>query len=229
MNMVRGGPAAAGAAAFGGRAMRVPQAPQNAKPTCTGLPQVGQAISRAGRRVGHHRGRGRRHRARRRQGGGRRPSGARASAAASRPRPGRRWSPAVEVSRGPGVAPASGFGGSWNGMGRGIRGESFHGMPPRGLAPAGEGVRSSPATADARAARAAAPCGRSPWPARAQPGPSPPGRAWAPVRPTGRTPAGAAGFTQLAAATQAKLVVVLIFFAAAVAGDQNDPRSAYGN
>jgi hypothetical protein len=34
-------------------------------------------------------------------------------------------------------------------MGAGIFGESFQGMPPRGLAPAGEGVRSSPATAEA--------------------------------------------------------------------------------
>ncbi len=53
------------------------------------------------------------------------------------------------VTRGPGVAPPSGLGGRLKGMGAGIFGESLQGMPPRGLAPAGEGVRSSPATAEA--------------------------------------------------------------------------------
>ncbi|HVT68915.1 MAG TPA: hypothetical protein VHF26_14285, partial [Trebonia sp.] len=53
------------------------------------------------------------------------------------------------VTRGPGVAPASGLGGRLNGMGAGIFGESPQGIPPRGLAAAAEGVRSSPATAEA--------------------------------------------------------------------------------
>jgi hypothetical protein len=57
--------------------------------------------------------------------------------------------PPDDVSRGPGVGPARGFGGNWNGIGSGIFGESFQGMPPRGFAPAGEGVRNSPATAEA--------------------------------------------------------------------------------
>ena len=53
------------------------------------------------------------------------------------------------VTWGPGVAPPSELGGRPKGMGAGTLGESFHGMPPRGLAAAGEGVRSSPATAEA--------------------------------------------------------------------------------
>ena len=54
---------------------------------------------------------------------------------------------APEVTRGGGVAAASGFGGRWKGMGAGIFGESPQGMPPRALGTAGEDVRSSPATA----------------------------------------------------------------------------------
>ena len=112
-------------------------------------------------------------------------------------------------------------------MGSGIRGESFHGMPPRGLAPAGEGVRSSPATAEAggpggRIVRAVSIAGSGAAGSRhdGRRRGSQIGRGGAPRR---------RGLHELAAATQAKLVVVLIFFAAAVAGDQNDPRSAYGN
>ncbi len=125
--------------------MRVPQAPQKANPTCTGLPQVGQAISPppaglfiTGAGVGAI------------AAGEAAPACARATVGAGVPTDaGPPFVPALELDPGPGVGPASGFGGSWNGIGSGIRGESFQGIPPRAFAPAGEGVRNSPATADA--------------------------------------------------------------------------------
>src|SRR5438105_7706887 len=48
------------------------------------------------------------------------------------------------VERGAAAGPASGLGGSENGTGAGILGESFQGMPPLGLAAPVE-LRSSPA------------------------------------------------------------------------------------
>jgi hypothetical protein len=148
MKTVRGGTAAAAAAAApdGWREIRVPQAPQKAKPGCTILPQLGQMISPTGPVV---------------TGPGVGPVGETAAAApVGRPAAtgggvtsdeGPPLLPAPEVTRGPGVAPAdSGFGGSWkDGIGAGIFGESPQGMPPRGLAAVGDAVRSSPATADA--------------------------------------------------------------------------------
>src|SRR5579871_324574 len=98
MNIVRGPVAAPGAGADEGcRAIRVPQAPQNAKPACTIFPQVGQGNSLPAT------------------------AGAAAGAAAPVTRTGAGVAPAgtpigppllpPEVTRGAGV-PASGFGGS---------------------------------------------------------------------------------------------------------------------
>src|SRR5579863_108613 len=128
MNIVRGPVAAPGLE--GCRAMRFPQAPQKAKPTWTILPQLGQGISL--------------------------PAGAAAGGGPPVTRTGAGVAPAgmptepplltePDVTRGAG-APASGFGGSWNGMGAGILGESPHGMPLLALGTAGDEVRSSPAT-----------------------------------------------------------------------------------
>jgi len=52
---------------------------------------------------------------------------------------------APAVGREAAAGPASGFGGSENGTGAGIFGESFHGMPPFGLAAAPAALRNSPA------------------------------------------------------------------------------------
>jgi hypothetical protein len=132
MKAVRAGGTAAGA--LGCRVMRVPQAPQKANPGWTVLPHVGQMISPAGPAM---------------TGPGVGPVADTCAAA-----PGGRAAatgggvtsdgppPLVPVTLGPGVAPK-------DGMGFGIFGESFQGMPPRGFAAAGEVVRSSPATADA--------------------------------------------------------------------------------
>src|SRR6185312_2377140 len=127
--------------------MRAPQAPQKANPGWTGFPQVGQAISPPPVTTGGGVGASPAPElsgpvpvppaARARTGGG-------VTIEAALP-------PLVSepVTWGPGVAPPSELGGRPKGMGAGTLGESFHGMPPRGLAAAGEGVRSSPATAEA--------------------------------------------------------------------------------
>src|SRR5580693_212917 len=132
MNMVRGPVAARGPdACF---AMRVPQAPQKANPACTPLPQVGQGTSpppTAGEGVSPAA-------PVTRTGAGVAPAGTPTAPPLLVPTP--------AVTRGAGV-PASGFGGSWNGIGAGILGESPQGMPLRALGAAGEEVRSSPATA----------------------------------------------------------------------------------
>ena len=205
MNMVPGGPATAAAVAFAGRAMRVPQAPQNAKPTCTGLPQVGQAISAlaAGFTItgvasapspparGQGCGPARRASERRR---GRRGRGR-----------GRHWSPRSRSAAARAWHPPGGWVGAGTGWGRASAGESFHGMPPRGLAPGrrrrAQLTRDSGRGGARRQHRAGGLDGRL---GRSR-GRHPPEAAWAPVRATGRTPGAPRASRSLAAATQAKL------------------------
>jgi hypothetical protein len=126
MNIVRGcGP-------DGAAPTRAPHAPQKAKPTCTLLPQLGQAIS---------------------------PAGAGPPVVLTGAGVVDGWMfPAV--ARGAGVGPANGFGGSENGTGAGIFGESFQGIPPFGLgAVVPAELRSSPALTVAAIAAGMPPMG----------------------------------------------------------------------
>src|SRR5436190_3403411 len=113
MNMVRGAPTVP-CGPDGAAPTRAPQAPQNANPSWTGRPQFGQAISP----------------------GAGPPTGFTGPGVVE-------GCPAPPVDRPAGAGPASGLGGSENGTGAGIFGESFQGIPPLGLAAAPE-LRSSP-------------------------------------------------------------------------------------
>src|SRR6185369_7400807 len=114
MNIVRGPPTVP-CGPEGAAPTRAPHAPQKAKPTWTGRPQFGHAISVPGAGP---------------------PTGFVGAGVADG------WA-APPVERGADAGPARGFGGNENGTGAGIFGESFQGIPPLGFTAAGE-LRSSP-------------------------------------------------------------------------------------
>ena len=112
-------------------------------------------------------------------------------------------------------------------MGAGIFGESFQGMPPRALGTSRRGCAELTCDGRAHAVRAAARSGVS-IAAGSRPSVTDRGGVGRQAGVTGRAP-GRGRLRQLAAAAEAELVVVLVFFAAAVAGNHRHPRSAYRN
>ena len=203
MNIVRGW-AARRAAPEVAEPMRVPQAPQKAKPAWTALPQLGQVDVAAGERPA----------------AGRAVTGA-AACVDGRTPAGRRSTP-----RRAEPGPASGFGGSWKrDRRRHLRANRSRGCRPWASARCRPSCAARPQLTVAAIAAAGSP--RASVPAAATVRARFQRRRRRRPRAGGRAPA--AGLRQLVTAAETELVVVLVFFAAAVAGDQMDPRGTYRN